>query len=96
MALLTRIIGEQSATFFSVTMNRIGPGPADPIRAALDGPVDPIAMAVPALAAATLPDPLQAALEALWAAVTAYADRRAEFLTEVRRVFPVVGRTGPR
>ena len=96
VALWARITGEQPPALSFVALNKIGPGPADPIRAALDGPVDPIAMAVPALAAAALPDPLRAALEALWAAVTAYADRRAVFLAEVRRTFPVVDRTGPR
>jgi hypothetical protein len=52
-------------------------------------------MALPALAAAAGPDPLQAALEALWAAVTAYAARRAVLLAEVRRAFPIVDRAGP-
>jgi hypothetical protein len=54
----------------------------------LDHPVDPVAMALPALAAAGLPDPLQAALESLWAAATTYGRDHPAFLAEVRRAFP--------
>jgi hypothetical protein len=53
-------------------------------------------MALPALAAAAGADPLQAALEALWAAITTYAARRVEFLSEVRRAFPIIDSKGPR
>ncbi|HEX6682998.1 MAG TPA: hypothetical protein VF062_09400 [Candidatus Limnocylindrales bacterium] len=52
--------------------------------------VDPVSMAVPALTAATAPDPLQAALEALWAAATAYGRDVPAFLATVRREFPEV------
>lgn len=95
-ALLTRVLGEQPVLFSSATLRPRGQGPADPLRAMLDGPVSPVAMALPALAAAAQPDPLRAALEALWAAVTAYAAQRAVFLAEVRRAFPIVDRNGPR
>ena len=49
-------------------------------------------MALPALLAAAAPDPLQAALEAVWAAVTTYADRHPVFLAEIRRAFPALDR----
>ncbi|WP_405432164.1 hypothetical protein [Micromonospora sp. NBC_00617] len=52
--------------------------------------MNPVAMALPALVAAGESDPLQAALEALWAAVSTYAARRNEFLADVRRAFPVI------
>jgi hypothetical protein len=60
------------------------PDPAD----LLAGDVAPVPMALPALMAAALPDPLQAALEALWAAATAYGANAPVFLAEFRRVFP--------
>ncbi|MEU7751191.1 hypothetical protein [Micromonospora sp. NPDC049171] len=91
MALWARIRGEPAVTFATVSLRSAGWAPADPLGALLDAPVNPVAMAVPALTAAGEPDPLQAALEALWAAVTTYAARRAEFLTEVRRAFPFLG-----
>ncbi|MEU4782185.1 hypothetical protein [Micromonospora sp. NPDC023633] len=94
-ALLTRILGEPAVTFSLVSLRPTGRGPADPLHTVLDAPVDPVAMALPALMAAGESDPLQAALEALWAAVTTYAARRAEFLAEVRRAFPVVNQQGP-
>ncbi|MFG2050590.1 hypothetical protein ACGFIW_24525 [Micromonospora sp. NPDC048935] len=87
-ALWTRARGEPAVTFSTVTLHPAGWAPADPLHAILDAPVNPVAMALPALVAAGESDPLQAALEALWAAVTTYAARRAEFLTEVRRAFP--------
>jgi hypothetical protein len=70
-------------------------GLGENLGAVLNGPVDRISMALPALTAAAGPDPLQAALESLWAAVTTYADQRPALLAEVRRAFPVVDRTGP-
>lgn len=97
MALLARISGAQEPgeyRIFGVVRQSHGAAPS--LGAILDGPVDPAAMALPALAAAAGPDPLQAALEALWAAITTYAARRAEFLAEVRRTFPVVDSQGPR
>ncbi|MEU4335917.1 hypothetical protein AB0F59_14905 [Micromonospora lupini] len=89
-ALWTRILGEPPVTFSIVSLHPAGFGPADPLGAALDAPVNPVAMALPALVAAGEADPLQAALEALWAAVSTYAARRNEFLTDVRRAFPVI------
>lgn len=88
MGLLERILGGRVVTRASISANWVSRGPADPLRAArLDDPVEPVAMALPALPAAALPDPLQAALEALWAGATTYAAQRAVFLAEVRRVF---------
>jgi len=92
--LLTRILGEPPVTFSLVSLRPAGRGPADPLRTVLDAPVDPVAMALPALMTAAESDPLHAALEALWAAVT-YAARRAELLAEVRRAFPVIDQMGP-
>ncbi|HEX8346343.1 MAG TPA: hypothetical protein VF657_16615 [Actinoplanes sp.] len=94
-ALLVRILREQPVTYSVASLRPRGGDPAEEFGAVLDGPVDPVAMALPALAAAVGSDPLQAALEALWAAVTAYADRRAVLLAEVRRAFPMVDRKGP-
>ncbi|WP_433650166.1 hypothetical protein ACQP2C_27405 [Micromonospora zamorensis] len=91
-ALRTRIVGEPADTFTVTSLRPAGRGLTDPLRAVLDAPVDPVAMALPALLAAGESDPLQAALEALWAAVTTYAARRSEFLAEVRRAFPIVDR----
>ncbi len=97
MALLARISGEHKRGGYRiVAVARLSHGPARGLDAILNGPVNPAAMALPALAAAAGPDPLQAALEALWAAVTTYAARRAEFLSEVRRAFPIIDSTGPR
>lgn len=60
------------------------PDPADLIA----HDVAPVPMALPALMAAAQPDPLQAALEALWAAASAYGRDAPSFLAEVRRAFP--------
>ncbi|MDG6106821.1 hypothetical protein Daura_29665 [Dactylosporangium aurantiacum] len=90
-ALLTRIRGKRTYTV-SVSVRRLGWARTDPLRDALDGPVEPVAMALPALVAAAAADPLQAALEAVWAAVSTYAARRGEFLAEIRRAFPTVDR----
>ncbi|MCX5065357.1 hypothetical protein OOJ91_05625 [Micromonospora lupini] len=89
-ALWTRVLGEPPVTFSLVSLRPAGHGPADPLGAVLDAPVNPIAMALPAVVAAGESDPLQAALEALWAAVSTYAARRNEFLADVRRAFPVI------
>ncbi|MEV4822129.1 hypothetical protein [Micromonospora sp. NPDC049274] len=89
-ALWRRVLGEPPVTFSIVSLRPAGHGPADPLVAALDAPVNPVAMALPALVAAGESDPLQAALEALWAAVSTYAARRNEFLADVRRAFPVI------
>ncbi|MET8526604.1 hypothetical protein [Micromonospora sp. NPDC005172] len=91
-ALWERILGRPAVTFAVHSLRRAGEAPSDLLRAGLDAPVDPVPMALPALVAAGEPDPLQAALEALWAAVGTYAFRRDEFLAEVRRVFPIVDR----
>ncbi|MFG1885753.1 hypothetical protein [Micromonospora sp. NPDC049102] len=91
-ALWARILGRPAVTFAVHSLRRAGEAPSDLLRAGLDAPVDPVPMALPALVAAGEPDPLQAALEALWAAVGTYAFRRDEFLAEVRRVFPIVDR----
>ncbi|SCG56191.1 hypothetical protein [Micromonospora zamorensis] len=91
-ALRTRIVGEPAVTFSVVSLRPAGRGLTDPLRAFIDAPVDPVAMALPALLAAGESDPLQAALEALWAAVNTYAARRSEFLAEARRAFPIVDR----
>jgi hypothetical protein len=96
MGMMTRILGRKPVYHSSVSLQPLGRGPADPLRGVLDRPVDPVAMALPALAAAAEPDPLQAALEAVWAAVTAYASGRADFLAEVRQAFPVIDRERPR
>jgi hypothetical protein len=97
MAVLARISGAQEPGGYRIVgVVRQSHGAAPSLGAILDGPVNPAAMALPALAAAAGPDPLQAALEALWAAVTTYAARRAEFLAEVRRAFPIVDSKGPR
>ncbi|WP_422739141.1 hypothetical protein ACN263_07855 [Micromonospora sp. WMMD729] len=97
-ALRTRIHGGPTPTvMFAVAgLRRRDAAPADLLRAALDSPVDPVAMALPALVAAGESDPLQAALEALWAAVSTYASRRDEFLAAVRGAFPIVDRTDAR
>jgi hypothetical protein len=58
----------------------------DPIEFLLAGPVAAVPMALPALPAAALPDPLQAALEALWAAATAYGPEVSAFLALARDV----------
>jgi hypothetical protein len=58
----------------------------DPIEFLLAGPVAAVPMALPALPAAALPDPLQAALEALWAAATAYGPEVSVFLALARDV----------
>ncbi|WP_433537868.1 hypothetical protein ACQPZK_09180 [Micromonospora sp. CA-249363] len=92
-ALRTRIQGGPTVTVVVASLRRRGAAPTDLLRAALDGPVDPVAMALPALVAAGESDPLQAALEALWAAVSTYASRRDEFLAAVRRAFPIVDQT---
>ncbi|MGC4816576.1 hypothetical protein [Micromonospora sp. DT63] len=89
-ALWTRIRGEPPVMFSTVSLRPAGHGPADSLGAVLDAPVDPVPMALPALMAAGESDPLQAALEALWAAVSTYAARRDELLAEVRRAFPIV------
>ncbi|MET7875927.1 hypothetical protein ABZS52_03250 [Micromonospora profundi] len=94
-ALRTRILGTSAARFVLLSLRPAGRSPADPLRTALDAPVDPVAMALPALPAAVGSDPLQAALEALWAAVNTYAAGRAEFLAEVRRAFPTVASADP-
>ncbi|MGV9212194.1 hypothetical protein ACTFTM_10090 [Micromonospora sp. RB23] len=95
-ALRTRIVGGPTVTIAVASLRRTDAAPTDLLRAALDGPVDPVAMALPALVAAGESDPLQAALEALWAAVSTYASRRDEFLAAVRRAFPIVDRTRAR
>ncbi|WLS45592.1 hypothetical protein Q3V37_30335 [Micromonospora profundi] len=95
-ALRTRIQGTSSVRLVLQSARPAGRSTADPFLTALDAPVDPVAMALPALAAAGESDPLQAALEALWAAVSTYAFRRAEFLADVRRVFPAVASSGLR
>ncbi|GIJ70734.1 hypothetical protein [Virgisporangium ochraceum] len=87
--------GHEPGGYRIVAFARRGRGAAPSLGAMLDAPVNPVAMAVPALAAAAGPDPLQAALEALWAATTTFGTRRAEFLAEVRREFPVVDSAGP-
>ncbi|GAA0449569.1 hypothetical protein Ade02nite_58580 [Paractinoplanes deccanensis] len=95
MALLTRIEGAPLVTFSLATirpLHQLHHGLDDDM---LSGPVNRVAMALPALTAAAQPDPLQAALEALWAAVTAYGSDRGVFLAEVRRAFPVTDREGP-
>ncbi|MET8368999.1 hypothetical protein ABZU42_04625 [Micromonospora profundi] len=94
-ALRTRILGTSAVRFVLLSLRPAGRSPADPLRTALDAPVDPVAMALPALPAAVESDPLQAALEALWAAVNTYAAGRAEFLAEVRRAFPTVASADP-
>ena len=66
-------------------------GPAD----LLAHDVAPVGMALPALTAAALPDPLQAALEAVWAAATAYGADAPVFLAEVRRAFPSIDARQP-
>ena len=71
----------------SVTMHQSSRPMSGP-ASFLDHDVDPVAMALPALAAAGVPDPLQAALESLWAAATAYGRDHPTFLAEVRRAFP--------
>ncbi|MEU7587327.1 hypothetical protein AB0A95_13605 [Micromonospora sp. NPDC049230] len=90
-ALWTRVLGEPAVTFSIVSLRRGGRSPAEALHTSLDAPVNPVAMALPALLAAGESDPLQAALEALWAGVATYAAQRAEFLTEVRRAFPFLG-----
>ncbi|MEV1111658.1 hypothetical protein AB0I95_23910 [Micromonospora sp. NPDC049751] len=95
-ALRTRIQGRATVTIAVASLRRGDAAPTDLLRAALDGPVDPVAMALPALVAAGESDPLQAALEALWAAVGTYASRRDEFLAAVRRAFPIVDQTQAR
>jgi hypothetical protein len=97
MALLARISGGQQRGGYRIFgVAQLSHGAAPSLDAILDGPVNPAAMALPALAAAAGPDPLQAALEALWAAITTYAARRLEVLSEVRRAFPVIDSKGPR
>lgn len=95
-ALRTRILGRPAVTITVASLRRAGAAPPDLLRTMLDGPVDPVAMALPALLAAGEPDPLQGALEALWATVGTYAARRDEFLAEVRRAFPMVDQTQAR
>jgi hypothetical protein len=56
--------------------------PAKPVE------IHPVAAAVPALLAAVEADPLQAALEALWAAAVAYGGDVPAFLVKVREAFP--------
>jgi hypothetical protein len=91
--MMTRILGRRPVYYSTVSLQPLNRGPA--LGSMLDGPVDPVAMALPALGAAAEPDPLQAALEAVWAAVTAYAARRANFLVEVRQAFPIIDRERP-
>jgi hypothetical protein len=52
-------------------------------------------MALPALPAAAGPDPLQAALEAVWYALTTYGPQADTFVAELRRAFPVTDQDGP-
>lgn len=95
-AMLTRLLGKRTMRF---SISSLRPAQRDRSRplgsslgASIDAPVEPMAMALPALTAAVLPDPLQAALEAVWAAATTDYARRAELLAEIRRVFPAVQR----
>ncbi|WP_218105194.1 hypothetical protein [Micromonospora rhizosphaerae] len=52
----------------------------------------PLSAAVKALTDAALPDPLEAALGAVWTTATAYGAEAAVFLADVRRPFPDVAR----
>jgi hypothetical protein len=91
-ALLTRIMGKRTFTYSISSLRPAGRRRGeDLVHSALKGPVEPRAMALPALLAAAAPDPLQAALEAVWAAVTTYADRHPVFLAELRQAFPELG-----
>ncbi|MEV4518334.1 hypothetical protein AB0K00_56430 [Dactylosporangium sp. NPDC049525] len=94
-ALLTRIGGERAVSFSITALRPAGRRGTGPLGTGLGARVDPVAMALPALTAAAAPDPLQAALEAVWAAATAHTTRRAAFLAELRRVFPLVDRQEP-
>ncbi|XVV16518.1 hypothetical protein ACQP2X_19750 [Actinoplanes sp. CA-131856] len=94
-ALWTRILGAAPPTYSKVSLRPLYESLDKRLPRMLDGPVDRVAMAAPALWAAAGPEPLQAALEALWAAVTTYAQERCVFLSDVRRAFPVVDRKGP-
>ncbi|MEV4342978.1 hypothetical protein AB0J83_00665 [Actinoplanes sp. NPDC049596] len=94
MALWMRL-GSPPIRYSAISVRPSGFQPPDPIPEVLDGAVNRVSMALPALAAAAGPDPLQAALEALWAGVTAYGQGRGVFLTAVRRAFPIVDREGP-
>jgi hypothetical protein len=87
MAMWRRIAGEDIVLHRHATLRPVFRGNLNP-RHLLLGDVAPVPMALPALMAAALPDPLQAALEALWAAATAYGADAPTFLAEVRRTFP--------
>ena len=87
MAMWRRITGEDIVIYSRATLRRSYAPDPDPVDL-LPRDVAPVPMALPALMAAALPDPLQAALEALWAAATAYGADAPVFLAEVRRAFP--------
>jgi hypothetical protein len=88
VAMWRRIVGPDVVVYAHATLRSLD-GRHDPAASLLPpGDVDPVSMALPALKAAALPDPLQAALEALWAAATAYGADAPVFLAEVRRAFP--------
>jgi hypothetical protein len=63
-----------------------------PVAVSLDGRIDNMlqqAMAFPALLAAREEDPLEAAIDALWAAATAFGYGREHVLfSELRQAFP--------
>ncbi|GAA4608237.1 hypothetical protein BJY16_006738 [Actinoplanes octamycinicus] len=61
--------------------------PRELIARMLAVPLDPVSMALPALPAAAEPDPLRAALEAVWYAVTAHGSAADSFLADLRRSF---------
>lgn len=90
MAMWRRIAGEDIVTQSRLTLNA-SRSPGLDLDVVLRGDVAPVPMALPALPAAALADPLQAALEALWAAATAYGADAPIFLAEVRRAFPGIG-----
>jgi hypothetical protein len=93
MALLARIGGKRAVRYSISALRPAGRRRGTGLLGTgLGAQVDPVAMALPALTAAAAPDPLQAALEAVWAAATAHGSRHAALLAEVRRVFPLVDR----
>ncbi|XVU29425.1 hypothetical protein ACQPZJ_20820 [Actinoplanes sp. CA-054009] len=94
-ALWTRILGAAPVTYSKVSVRPLYESLDRKVPRYLDGPVDRVAMAAPALWAAAGPEPLAAALEALWAGVTTYAQERSVFLNDVRRAFPMVDRESP-
>ena len=90
-----RYVGERRFAPFYQAAWPEPPEPRELIAAMLRMPSNPVPMALPALPAAAGPDPLQAALEAVWYALTTYGPLAETFVAELRRAFPVTDQEGP-